>query len=604
MCGIVGYVGPQNATDVVIEGLRRLEYRGYDSAGLSVRRPEGHVTLKRSGKLKNLEDALEATPLAGAHAIGHTRWATHGPPTDRNAHPHVTEDTRVALIHNGIIENHQALRERLNGAGHVFTSDTDSEVLVHLIEEAYDGDLSDAVRAALRQVEGAYAVVVSHADHDELVVARMTSPLVLGYGEGETFVASDVPAILKHTRRVSYLQDGQVATLRPAGIQATDLEGHPQELEIDTIDWDLEAAEKGGWPHFMLKEIYEQPQVLVNTLSDRLSQSTGDANLNLTLDPSAIDRIVIVAAGTASYAGEVGRTLLERWARIPTTVEVASEFRYANPIVDARTLVVAVSQSGETIDTLEAVREGIRHGARSLAILNSKGSSISREVDDIIDIHAGPEIGVASTKAYVAMVTVFAMLALHFGRARGALSLEEGQDRVAELKRLPNLVADALEGRPAIAAAARSLAEARSVLYLGRGVHVASAKEGALKLKEISYVHAEAFPTGEMKHGPIALIDAAVPTVAVATDGPLTGKTASNLQEIKARGGRVFAIATRGADGLDGAADVRLDVPPVEDALAPVVVAVPLQLLAYEASVALGRDVDQPRNLAKSVTVE
>jgi glucosamine--fructose-6-phosphate aminotransferase (isomerizing) len=456
----------------------------------------------------------------------------------------------------------------------------------------------------LKQVEGAYAVVVSHADHDELVVARMTSPLVLGYGTGETFVASDVPAILKHTRRVSYLLDGQVATLRTDGATATDLDGRPQSLEVDTVTWDLEAAEKGGWPHFMLKEIYEQPQVLVNALSDRLSQAEGDANLNLNLDPSGIDRIVITAAGTASYAGEVGRHLLERWAHIPTTVEVASEFRYANPIVGERTLVIAVSQSGETIDTLEALREGIRRGARSLAILNSKGSSIGREVGDTIDIHAGPEIGVASTKAYVAMVTVFAMLALHLGRARGQLTLEEGQAIVGDLKRLPNLVAEALESRPAIAAAAAQLAEARSVLYLGRGVHVASAKEGALKLKEISYVHAEAFPTGEMKHGPIALIDASVPTVAIATDGPLRQKTASNLQEIKARGGRVFAIATAGAGGLEEAADVRMDVPEVQEALSPVVVAVPLQLLAYEASVALGRDVDQPRNLAKSVTVE
>jgi glucosamine--fructose-6-phosphate aminotransferase (isomerizing) len=604
MCGIVGYVGPRDAAPVVLDGLKRLEYRGYDSAGIVTVRPEGLASVKRAGKLAVLEGALAGAPLPGHLALGHTRWATHGRPTDANAHPHLSEDGRLAIIHNGIIENYQPLRARLTASGHAFASETDSEVVVHLIEEHYRGDLADAVRAALREVEGAFAIVAAHADHQEIVAARATSPLVVGLGEGETFVASDVPALLPYTRRVIYLHDGEVAEVRPGGVVVTDLDGGPRDTQVDTIEWDAEAAEKGGWPHFMLKEIYEQPSVLQNTFGGRFAESGDDVRLELDLDPADIERVVIVAAGTASYAGLVGETLLERLGRVPAEVEVASEFRYRRPVLNERTLVVAVSQSGETIDTLEALREGKRAGARTLGILNVKGSSISREVDDVLYIHAGPEIGVASTKAYTAMVGAFALLAVRFGRGRGTLDEAGARELIRALRATPGQLETALERREAVRVVAETLAEARSVLYLGRGVNVASAYEGALKLKEISYLHAEAYPTGEMKHGPIALIDEVTPVVAIAPRGELHAKTISNLQEVRARDGRVIAIASDGDEEIAHHADHVLRVPDVPELLSPLVVAVPMQLLAYEVAVLLGRDVDQPRNLAKSVTVE
>ena len=610
MCGIVGYVGGRQAADVILDGLSRLEYRGYDSAGLVAldAGPDGRrlAAVKRAGKLQVLKDAVADGLPTGGLGLGHTRWATHGRPNDVNAHPHLSEDGRLAVIHNGIIENYQALKRELSSRGHVFASETDTEVLVHLIEERYAvlGDLPEAVRSALTRVEGAYALVVTHVDHDLLVAARNTSPLVIGLGEGETYLASDVPALLPYTREVVYLLDGDVAVLRAGEVTITDLSGRPVERESTTVAWDAEAAEKAGYPHYMLKEIYEQPTVLQNTLFGRFTGDGLGVDLGLGLDPTAIDRVVITAAGTASYAGMVGQALIERLARLPATTVVSSEFRYSDPVVDGRTLVVAVSQSGETIDTLEAVREARRRGARTLAVLNVKGSSLSREVDDVLYIHAGPEIGVASTKAYTAMVAAFSLLALWLGRARGTVADDLARELVRGMRELPKLVERALRCREEVARIAQGLLGARSALYLGRGVNVATAMEGALKLKEISYVHAEAYPTGEMKHGPIALIDETMPVIAVATASALYDKTVSNLQEVKARDGRLIVVANEGDERVREHADEVIYVPATHELLSPVVNVVPLQLLAYEVASRLGRDVDQPRNLAKSVTVE
>ncbi len=610
MCGIVGYVGGRQAADVILDGLSRLEYRGYDSAGLVALDdgPGGRrlAAVKRAGKLQVLKDAVAQGLPAGGLGLGHTRWATHGRPNDANAHPHLSEDGRLAVIHNGIIENFVALKRDLMGRGHVFASDTDTEVLVHLIEERYAllGDLPAAVRAALAEVEGAYALVVTHVDHDVLVAARNTSPLVIGLGDGETYLASDVPALLPYTREVVYLLDGDVAVLRAGEVAITDLAGDPVAREATTVEWDAEAAEKAGYPHYMLKEIYEQPTVLQNTLFGRFTGDGLGVDLGLGLDPLAVDRVVITAAGTASYAGLVGQGLIERLARLPATTVVSSEFRYAEPVVDERTLCVAVSQSGETIDTLEALREAKRRGARTLAVLNVKGSSLSREVEDVLHIHAGPEIGVASTKAYTAMVAAFGLLSLWLGRARGTVPDDLARELVLGLRELPQLVERALRCREDVARVAESMLDARSALFLGRGVNVATAMEGALKLKEISYVHAEAYPTGEMKHGPIALIDEHLPVVAVATASPLYDKTVSNLQEVKARDGRLIVVANEGDERVREHADEVIYVPRTHEYLSPIVNVVPLQLLAYEVANRLGRDVDQPRNLAKSVTVE
>ncbi|MDZ7800479.1 MAG: glutamine--fructose-6-phosphate transaminase (isomerizing) [Trueperaceae bacterium] len=605
MCGIVGYVGARDASPIVLDGLSRLEYRGYDSAGIVSLDADGAMAhVKRAGKLRVLADAMQHAPLPGHLALGHTRWATHGRPSDVNAHPHLSEDGRLAIIHNGIIENYAPLRARLQDAGHAFASETDSEVLVHLIEHHYRGDLAAAVRAALREVEGAFALVCAHAGHDEIVAARATSPLVVGLGDGETFLASDVPALLPYTRRVVYLADGDVAIVRASGLELQDVDGAPRPVREDRVDWDAEAAEKGGYPHFMLKEIFEQPTVLQNTFGGRFDPSGSDVNLDLSLDPAAVDRVVITACGTASYAGQVGRALIERWARLPVQVEVASEFRYQRPVLDARTLVVAVSQSGETIDTLGAVRRAREAGARTLAVLNVKGSSLAREVDDVLYVHAGPEIGVASTKAYLAMIAAFALLALRLGRARGTLGEDEARALIEELRRMPGLAQETLERRDAVDAVAAGLTGARDALFLGRGVHVATAFEGALKLKEISYLHAEAYPTGEMKHGPIALIDEHMPVIVIATAGDTYAKTVSNMQEVRARDGRLIAIASDGDDDIAQQADQVLYVPRTSELLSALLVAIPLQLLAYQVAVRLGRDVDQPRNLAKSVTVE
>ncbi|RYM32656.1 glutamine--fructose-6-phosphate transaminase (isomerizing), partial [Meiothermus sp. PNK-Is4] len=524
--------------------------------------------------------------------------------TDPNAHPHTTEDGELAVIHNGIIENYLSLKEGLLRRGHVFTSETDSEVLAHLIEEKYQGNLEAAVRAALQEAYGAYGLVVAHQDGEEIVVARTVSPLVIGIGEGENFVASDVPALLPYTRRVIFLHDGDLAVITREGVRVTDLAGNRVEREVVEVDWSLEAAEKGGYPHYMLKEIYEQPWALENTLGGRLREEEGGVELGLRLDPAAFDKVHVVACGTAYYAGWVGKYLLEALARIPVEVEVASEYRYRNPVADGSTLAIAISQSGETIDTLEAVREAKRKGAGTLGVINAKGSSITRETDDTLYIHAGPEIGVASTKAYTAMLAAMALLAVWMGRARGTLSVAEARGFLAELRKLPRLVERALEQRPHVAHIAEKYHQAADYLFLGRHIQAPTAYEGALKLKEISYIHAEAYPAGEMKHGPIALIDERLPVVVLATESPLYEKTLSNVQEVRARGGRVIAVATEGDERIKQLAQEVLYVPKTHPLLAPLVSAVPLQLLAYETAVLLGRDVDRPRNLAKSVTVE
>ena len=604
MCGIVGYVGFRNASDVILDGLKRLEYRGYDSAGIAVK-VDGHLeVVKKAGKLQVLADALKEHRLSGQFGVGHTRWATHGAPTDPNAHPHATEKGEIVVIHNGIIENYLPLKEGLIARGHTFTSETDSEVLAHLIEEKYRGDLVEAVRLALAEAYGAYALVVVHRDHEEIVVARTVSPLVIGLGEGENFVASDVPALLPYTRRVIFLHDGDMAVVQREGVRITDLAGNPVEREVVTVEWSLEAAEKGGHPHYMLKEIYEQPRVLENTLGGRLHEEEAGVELGLKLEPTRYDKVHIVACGTAYYAAWVGKYLLEALARVPVEIDVASEYRYRDPVVDDKTLAICISQSGETIDTLEAIREAKRKGASTLGVINAKGSSITREVDDTLYIHAGPEIGVASTKAYIAMLAAMAMVAVWMGRARGTLDKGRAQEVLREMRKLPRLVEEALEQRPQVAQIAQKYHQAQDYLFLGRHIQAPTAYEGALKLKEISYIHAEAYPAGEMKHGPIALIDERLPVVVLATQSPFYEKTVSNIQEVRARGGRVIAVASEGDSEIRKFAHEVIYVPRVHHLLAPVVSVVPLQLLAYETAVCLGRDVDQPRNLAKSVTVE
>ena len=609
MCGIVGYVGHRQAADVIVDGLTRLEYRGYDSAGVVVN-PDPSASakelsvLKRAGKLSVLKDALVTHPLSGTLGLGHTRWATHGKPNDVNAHPHLSEDSKLAVIHNGIIENYLPLREQLTEAGHVFASETDTEVIVHLIEHYYEGDLVSAVREALGQVHGAYALVVSHAEHDVIVAARATSPMVIGLGENENFVASDVPALLPYTRDVIFLYDGDMALITQDSVTVTDFEGNAVEREASVIDWDAEAAEKSGYPHYMLKEIYEQPTVLQNTFGGRFASNGMDVQLDIGLDPTSINRVVITAAGTAYYSGAVGEYLIEKLARLPVEIEVASEFRYRDPVLDENTLCVVVSQSGETIDTLEALREAKRQGAKTLAILNVKGSSISREVDDVLYIHAGPEIGVASTKAYMAMVAAFELLAVWLGRARGTLADDQAAEIIQALRATPGLIEEALKERFHIAKVAEAFKGHSDYLFLGRGINFPTALEGALKLKEISYIHAEAYATGEMKHGPIALIDEQMPVVTVATASALYDKTVSNVQEVKARDGVVIALANPDDNQIEKHADYVMHAPKTHELVSPLVNVVALQLLAYETANRLGLDVDQPRNLAKSVTVE
>ena len=611
MCGIVGYLGPRNATDVLLDGLRRLEYRGYDSAGVAVVDDGGLEVEKSAGKLGELESKLLATHLPGRLGIGHTRWATHGPATDTNAHPHCDASGRIAVVHNGIIENYQALRDKLREEGVVFRSDTDTEVLPHLIAHHYSGDLLAAVRATLKDVRGAYAIAVVHADHpDLLIAARQGSPLVVGLGKGESFLASDVPALLPYTRRVIYLENGQICALHAGTSEVSTIDGANCVVVENTIEWDASAADKAGYPHYMLKEIHQQPDVLRVLLQERIA---GDRTV-LDFPDGAPDegrlrrctKAIIVACGTAAHAGTVGGRYLEQFVRLPAYVDIASEFRYRDPLVDGDTLVIAVSQSGETADTLEAMRLAKQRGAYTVAIVNAVGSSAAREADHVFYTQAGPEIGVASTKAYTAQIASFALWSLYMGRLRDTLQSGEAAAYLAELRRIPGKLTQCLDRDEAIArvAAAPKYCQPKSAFFMGRGYNVASALEGALKLKEISYIHAEGYPAGEMKHGPLALITDEVPMIGIATQSAVYDKMISNLQEIRARRGIVLAVASDGDTAIKAHSEDQIYVPPCADPFSPLLVAAPLQLFAYHVAVNRGCDVDQPRNLAKSVTVE
>jgi glucosamine--fructose-6-phosphate aminotransferase (isomerizing) len=611
MCGIVGYIGDREAAPLLLEGLRRLEYRGYDSAGLTVCENGTLDTRKRAGKIGELVKAVEGEPPRGTVGIAHTRWATHGAPTTTNAHPHQDERSEFALVHNGIIENAAVLRQKLEELGHRFQSETDTEVLVHLIEEAYEDNLEGAVAAALAQVEGTYGIaVVSSRDPDKLVAARNGSPLLLGLcGDNCYFVASDVAAIVEHTRQVIYLDDGEVAVLGRGGYRTLDLKGRPLIKEVSHVSWDLETIEKGGFPHYMLKEIFEQPNSVRDTMRGRLLEEEGAARLGGLSsclpwqDIEKFDRIVLTACGTSWHAALIGEYMLEEFTRLPVETEYASEFRYRDPVLDERSLVIAISQSGETADTLAALREAKAKGARAVSIVNVVGSSIAREADCGVYIHAGPEIGVASTKAFTSQVVALALFSLYFGRTTGATG-RRGHELVAALRRLPDQVTEILDKNDEIRELAELYHHHRNFLYLGRGYNFPVALEGALKLKEISYIHAEGYPAAEMKHGPIALIDENMPVVFIAPVDSVYQKVLSNIEEVKARGGRVIAITTDGNGELHALADHVISVPSTLEMLQPILTVIPLQLLAYHIAVLRGCDVDQPRNLAKSVTVE
>ena len=611
MCGIIGYIGTKAANEVIFDGLTRLEYRGYDSAGIAVVDDNKIFVKKDIGKLRGIRDLLlDNYGSDSSIGIGHTRWATHGRPSAFNAHPHGDCETTLMVAHNGIIENFMKLKRRLTQEGHKFSSETDSEVLAHLIESHYEGDLQQAVLNATSEVEGAYAIAVIHKDHpDEMVCARKESPLIVGLGENENFVASDVTAILQYTRKVVYLDNLEGATVTREGIKFFKLDtGEAIEKTPKQVDWNPVAAEKGGFSHFMLKEIFEQPQVIRNTIGGRTSEEEGKIyleELGLTgPDIYKAQRIVMVACGTAYYAGCVGKYLIEDLVKIPVECDLASEFRYRNPLVDQNTLVIAISQSGETADTLAAVREAKARGAKVLGIVNAKESTMTREVDGLVYIHAGPEIGVASTKAYIAMLTAITLLALMLGKIRSVLSPEFVQEKIKELKIIPQQIERILEKQDEIKKLADHYLNAKSFLYLGRGINYPTALEGALKLKEISYIHAEAYAAGEMKHGPIALIDHDMPVMSIVTQSDVYDKTISNLKEVQARSGKIIAIATEGDTEIRHLTDHVIEVPKVSEVLSPIINVVPLQLFSYYVADLRGLDVDQPRNLAKSVTVE
>jgi glutamine---fructose-6-phosphate transaminase (isomerizing) len=607
MCGIVGYVGPREATPLLLDGLKRLEYRGYDSAGVAVM--NGRLeTRKQAGKISRLESLLDAEPVEGSVGIAHTRWATHGAPNQCNAHPQMDCKGEFAVVHNGIIENAPALRHMLEEHGHLFVSETDTEVLAHLIEAAFDGCLEDAVIEALHQVEGAYGIaVVSSLDPDKIVAARKGSPLLVGLGDGEYYVASDASAILAHTREVVYMEDGDLAVLDRKGYRILDLTATAQARRVSKIDWDLAQIERGGYAHFMLKEIFEQPDTIANTMAGRLLVEEATAKLsgmNLTDDELlTIDNIIITACGTSWHSALIGEQMIEELTRVPVEVEYASEFRYRNPIVTNRTLCIVISQSGETADTLAAMREAQRRGARTLGIVNVVGSTIAREAGAGIYLHAGPEIGVASTKAFTSQVVALAMFTLKLGRLK-ALSALRGNEIIHALEALPAQVRGILERAHEIEELAEEFKRAQNFLYLGRGYNFPTALEGALKLKEISYIHAEGYPAAEMKHGPIALIDEMMPVVFIAPHDSVFDKVVSNVQEVKARRGTVIAITSRDELSLKGKLNYEFRIPETIDMLTPVLASVPLQLLAYHVAVKRGANVDQPRNLAKSVTVE
>ncbi len=613
MCGIVGYIGEQDATPIILKGLKRLEYRGYDSAGIAVL-TNGHIEVRRdAGKLGNLEALVEQNPIKGRVGIGHTRWATHGEPTARNAHPHMGATGKVVVVHNGIVENFIELKEELSQDGAVFQSDTDTETIVLLVEKYMKTGLGleAAARKTLARLKGAHGVVLfSSQEPDKIVAARIGNAggVVLGLGEGENFIASDIPAIMEHTRKLIFLESRQMAVVTRQGITLSTIEGTPIEAKISTVAWDPVAAEKGNYRHFMQKEIHEQVRALNDTLAGRVDFEDGSIRLpQLKLDAEnakQFNRIVITACGTAWHAGMVGRILLERIARIPTSVEIASEFRYADPLVDEHTIAMAISQSGETADTLAAMDEARKHGAKLWSIVNAIGSQAMRIADGYISMQTGPEIGVASTKAFTAPLVDQYMLAILLGELRGTVSLEKRKELVNDLRLVPELVGQCLDREGEVEKIAAVLKDTKDMLYLGRGINMPIAYEGALKLKEISYIHAEAYPAGEMKHGPIALVDKDMPVLAIATEDMWHEKMISQIEQAKARGGVVVAVATEGDERIARLVDHVLWVPKTPWLLSPVVNVIPLQILAYHIACQRGLDVDQPRNLAKSVTVE
>lgn len=610
MCGIVGYVGGRQAVPILYQGLSNLEYRGYDSCGVAVLDGKGILTAKVEGRLSKLRELLEDLPPATT-GIGHTRWATHGKPSRENAHPHVDCRHEIALVHNGIIENHRELREELVARGHTFTSETDTEVIVHLIEEAYDGDLASAVRRACRQLKGSFALaVVSAKEPGRIVAFRHSSPLIVGLGEGEKILASDIPAVLSHTRKIAVLADGQCASITRYDLEVYDVSGNPVIPDVRLINADIDVAMKENFPHFMLKEIHEQPEALARVLSGRVKEGLPHFEPEefrwSAEEVRKLQRIFIVACGTAYHASLTGKTLFERLAKIPTEVDLASEFRYREPLVPPESLVIAVSQSGETADTLAAMREARARGARVLAVTNSPVSSLAREAESVVYQRAGIEIAVASTKAYATQVLCLALLAVHMGISTGNLSLEEARKITSWLERVPEQARIALESEARVKEIASHVSRFEDVFFIGRGVDYHTAMEGQLKLKEISYIHAEAYAAGELKHGTLALIEQGVPVVAVLTDPSVAEKTASNVMEVKARGGRIISVTTPLTSGAfpPGPSDAEIQVPASYPLVSPTVAVIPLQLLAYYTARERGTDIDKPRNLAKSVTVE
>ena len=618
MCGIVGYIGPKRVVPLILDGLRRLEYRGYDSAGIAVVGNDGKLDIRRApGKLRNLEESIRATPIDGLYGIGHTRWATHGRPTEENAHPHRDCTGEIVVVHNGIIENYLELKQQLAHEGHKFQTETDTEIIAHLIEKfSKDAPLEDAVLKAVKIMSGAYALVaVSARDPNKIVAARMGPPIVVGLGDHEFFVASDIPALLEHTRRVFFLGDGEMAILSPQGVRLIDFESREIKRPAQHISWDPIMAEKGGFKHFMQKEIFEQPRAVRDTLLGRISQVSGKVFLDqMEISEEEFRKfreVKIVACGTSWHAGLAGKFMIERLAHLPVEVDYGSEFRYRDPILDEHSLVIAISQSGETADTLAAEREARQKGAKIVAICNVVGSMLTREANGTIYTHAGPEIGVASTKAFTGQLTALLLTALHLGQVRGKLSAVESQKLMQELTRIPHKIESILQRDADIEDLAKQFFRHTDFLYLGRGIHYPIALEGALKLKEISYIHAEGYPAGEMKHGPNALIDENLPVVVIATrdesdPSSMTRyeKTISNMQEVKARDGIVIAIVSEGDRLARETANHVIEIPAAPDLIAPILEIVPLQLLAYHIAVRRGCDVDQPRNLAKSVTVE
>ena len=617
MCGIVGYIGTHRAVPIILEGLKRLEYRGYDSAGLAVYCENGDLAIRRAqGKLRNLEESMRMNPVDGSYGIGHTRWATHGRPTEENAHPHRDCKGDIVVVHNGIVENYLALKQQLQHEGHVFKTETDTEIIAHLVEKHFEGNLEEAVRAAVKELTGVFALaVIARTDPYKIVAARNGPPVVIGIGDNEYFVASDVPAILSHTQDMFFLADGDMAILTPDGVSLCDFDGHRVHRQVSHILWNPIEAEKGGYQHFMLKEIFEQPRAVRDTTLGRVGQETGRIFLDeMDITPAefaAFKQVKIIACGTSWHAGLSGKFMIEKLARIPCEVDYGSEFRYRDPIVLADTLTIVISQSGETADTLAAQREAKSKGSRTLAICNVVGSMITREAAGTVYTHAGPEIGVASTKAFTCQLTALFILAMYLGQANGNLGEEESRTLVQELVHLPGKLETVLSHDAVYEALGKELHRTTDFLFLGRGVHFPIALEGALKLKEISYIHAEGYPAGEMKHGPNALIDEKLPVVVLATHDSsspesclLYDKTLSNIQEVKARDGIVLAIVTQGDDKVHKVADYVIEIPPSSELLTPILAIVPLQLLAYHIAVRRGCDVDQPRNLAKSVTVE